>query len=156
MISKEQFESLFSDTITKKQYDAIIVQIDERFGEICEKFIQKTSKNRSWYVYGNLFYEDEHSEGFFDPEEYKEYVEIGGEWIEPPPGYDLKFPTRWLWEDFDEELKQTISEYKNQENLKKIKAKEEQEAKKKKISILKKRIHSKLTPEEFKIIKFID
>lgn len=153
MITKEQFDFLFSDSITKKEYDAIIAQIDKRFEEICEKFLKKTSK--SWYVYGNFSYKDENSEGCFDPEEYKEWVEIGGENINSPPGYDLAFPTRWLWtEDFEDEMKRESENYKKKMECKKQKDKEQREKRKAQIEVLKSSIKAKLTKEELKIIKF--
>jgi len=116
MITKKQFDLLYSDDVTKKEYDAIIRQIGERFDEICRKFIRKTNKSRAWYAYGN--WEWYGSEGFFDPAEYQEYIEISGEWIEPPPGYDLAFPTRWLWEEnWEKEMKQVSEEYEKERRI---------------------------------------
>ena len=45
MITKEQFDSLFDDNITKKEYNRILGLIDERFAEICEKFLKKKNQN---------------------------------------------------------------------------------------------------------------
>lgn len=154
MITKQQFDSLFSFDITKKQYDAIIQQIDERFEEICEKFLRKTNSS-AWYVYGNLSYKDENSEGFFDPEEYKEHIEIGGEYINPPPGYGLSFPTRWLWEEsWEEEMQKTVEDYKKLVEVKKGLLKQQREERKLWVKALKASIREKLTPDELKIVKF--
>lgn len=155
MITKQQFDSLFSDNITRKQYDTIIQQIDERFGEICEKFLRKRNKSRAWYDYGNLYIEDEYSEGHFDPDEYKEYIEINGEWIEPPAGFDFSFPTRWLWEaDWEKEMKKISEDYETQLEARKAKEKKRRETRQQQVELLKASIKAKLTPEELKIVKF--
>jgi len=154
MITKEQFYSLYSDDITKKQYDKIIEKIDERFTEICKRFVIKTDKYEPWYDYGNAIFEDETSKGFFDPQEYKSDIRIIGEHLNPPPGYDWSFPTRWLWEDFEEELKQTVKNFKEQEKARKEKQKKQREERKEQVKILRESIKSKLTPQELKIIKF--
>lgn len=155
MITKEQFDSLFSDEITKKAYDKIIAQIDQRFQEICSKFVTLKKGNYSWYSYGNLDYDSEEDNGYFDPEEYKEEIAIGGEYIELPAGYDDRFPTRWLWEEnWQEEMLKVSQDYENELELEKQKAKKIKEEKKKKLDALKASIKSKLTPAEFKIISF--
>ena len=154
-ITKQQFDSLYSDDITKKQYDIIIDEIDKRFIEICEKFLHKNNKHGdSWYEYDNFSWNDENSNGFFDPKEFKEEIAIGGEWIDPPPGYGFSFPTRWLWEDFEEELNETSEKFLKEEKERKQKLKAKQDAKKERQAVLKNSIRSKLTPEELKIVKF--
>ena len=80
-ITKEQFESLYSDKITKKEYDHIISLITDRFSEICKKIIKH--HNDMWFDYGNCDYYSENSGGYFDPKEYKNFIEIGGEWVNP-------------------------------------------------------------------------
>ncbi len=157
MITKAQFDSLFSEDITKKQYDVIIAEIDKRFHEICKKFIHKESGSdgRGWYDYGNVSYDDENSEGYFDPEEYKENIQVGGEWIDTSPGYDAEFPTRWLWEEnWEEEMKQTSEKYKQEVLAEKQKKKQQRETKKQQAEILKRSIKAKLTSEELKIVRF--
>jgi len=154
MITKDQFDSLFDENIKKKDYDEIIRLIDERFEEICERFLIK--KNRSaWYSYGNLSYTDEDDEGFFDPHDYKEFIEVAGEYIEGPPGYDLSFPTSWLWaENWEQEMKETSEcSLKTIQKEKEV-AKKKREDRKDNLARLRISIESKLTPEELKAIKF--
>jgi hypothetical protein len=156
MITKEQFESLYSDDITKKQYDAIIELIDERFGEICSKFLVNKNAN-FWFSYGNASWDDQDDEGYFDPEEYRENIRIGCDCdcTNPPAGYDYEFPTRWLWEEnWQEEMQKVSKEYTEALELKKKKAKEKKETRKKEVEALKASIKSKLTPKELKIVKF--
>lgn len=157
MITQEQFESLYCDNITKKQYDNIIQQIDKRFVEICNVFCVKMKgyEDQAWFDYDNCTYEGDNSGGHFDEEEYREYIRIGGEWIDPPEGYDAEFPTRWLWEqNFEKELKETIKKHQQKNRAKKKKIKERKEAKKQRYQILHASIRKKLTPEELQVIEF--
>lgn len=153
MITKEQFDSLYGDGISKKEYDNIISRVDKRFCEICKVFLKMTDKSQGWFDYDNLSYEFE-VDGRFDIHEYKEYIGIEGDYINAAPGYDLAFPTRWLWEDFENELKQTSKEYEQKEKTKKQKAAVYRKARKEKILALRASIENKLTPEELKVIKF--
>lgn len=149
MITKAQFDSLFDEDVTKKQYDEIIGLIDDRFNEICKIFLIKRNRQKAWYDYDN---ETEDSRGYFDLKNYKEYIGVSGEWIEPPLGYDLDFPTRWLWEDFEQEMKKTIED--TRQMLEERKEKNKKEIRKKEVAVLKSSIKNKLTPQELKIINF--
>lgn len=154
MITKEQVESLFNGKVIKNEYDKIIHQIDKRFDEICKKFLS-IKKSYGWYDYDNICHYEFNSNGYFDPERYREYISITGEWIKPPDGFDLNFPTRWLWEEnWEREMQKTIEEYKKQTIVKKHQIKNRQETKKQKKELLITNIKSKLTKEELKIVKF--
>jgi len=148
-ITKEEFEKLYSDDITKKEYDRIISAIDVRFVEIM-KVINKTKPSSCWFDYDNLDYQGEESGGYFDPEYYKEDIGFGGECLNIPEPYYDSFPTRWLWEDFEDEFKREVETFQKQEKLKK----EKEELKKAEKQNLIKQIKSKLTKEEWAIIKF--
>jgi len=152
-ITKEEFELLYDENITKKQYDCIISKIDARFYEICKMCLVKT--NSSWFDYGNCGYERDPVNGFFDPNEYKEYIIIGGEGLRYIDGMDLseQFPTRWLWEDFEEELKADNKADLAREEAKKQKAKQKREEKKIWKQKMIKQVKAKLTKEEFKFIR---
>lgn len=153
MITKKEFDLLYDENVTKKQYDLIIKKIDERFEEICEKFLRR--KRDGWYVYDNYDYGVEGSAGSFDPTEYREDIFIDGENIDPPPGYDLSFPTRWLWESgWEKEMKETSKIYKKEEEAKKKAIKINKESKQQQVELLKASIKSKLTPAELKLVKF--
>jgi hypothetical protein len=150
-ITKEQFDKLYTPDITKKEYDEIIALIDKRFEEICAKFMRGRNRN-SWCSYDNV--NDEFQSGVFDPTRYKEYIRLEGQYFNLPPGYDNEFPTRWLWEDFEEELEREIKEFQAQEAIEKENAKAQKIERKKEVILLKQSIKAKLTKEEWKIIKF--
>lgn len=143
-ITKEQFESLHDVNITKKQHDEILSLIDDRFVEICKIFL--IMKKDSWFDYNS-------ENGCFDIN-WKEYIPITGDWIKPRPGYDLDFPTRWLWEDFEDEMKDTIKKTEDAIFAAKLHKKQVAMEREERVALLKKSIESKLTPEELKIIKY--
>ena len=164
-ITKTEFDSLYSDNITKKEYDRIIELINFRFSEICNKILKKGA--RGWFDYANCGYESDHAEGHFDPTKYKEFTEIGGEYISLPAPYDslgvcgYSFPTRWFWEDFEVEFTTKVAEAKAEKILKdqKIQKKMEEFRQKraefnKNKPAMKNQIKSKLTEEELKYITF--
>ncbi len=104
MITKEQFDKLYTEDIKKIEYDQIIAEIDDRFSEIVNLLFKKYYK---WYAYANVDYRAEGSMGYFDIKDYKENICIGGELSScsiPEPycwAYEgiAYIPTRWLWTD---------------------------------------------------------
>lgn len=152
-ITKEEFDLLYDENVTKKAYDAIIVKIDKRFMEICLKLL-KLTPSKAWYDYGNCNYDAEGSTGFFDPKEFKEEIIVGGEWFEMPAGFDNSFPTRWLWEDFKTEAKEITAKYLAAEKIEKEKAAEKKQNLSKKKKALVESIKGKLTAAELKIVEF--
>ena len=153
-ITKAQFESLLSDTITKEEYDRIISLIINRCDEIITKMIFPRKVGFGGWSFDNRGHESPGCEsddnGFFDPQKYKEFVSIDPEPLgwrccvipEPYRGryrYIAKFPTRWLWEEnWEEEFNKEVSLYKAQ----KEKTKKDLRA-----SAL-----AKLTPEERRVL----
>lgn len=150
MITEKQFNSLYSNTITKKRYDTIIELINQRVDEICKKFL---SSNGGWYDYDNRYDE---TDGFFDPEMYKAYISFDGT-RKPPVGWEMEFPTRWLWTadgEWEKEMLQVSQSYKQNLEIAAQKSKDRREKLKTSKQTLIASIKSKLTPEELKIVKF--
>jgi len=159
-IKKEEFDKLYDpENITKADYDRVISKIHERFNEICEIFLIQTGKANGrtigWYDFANCADDDADQPGEFDPELYKETIMIDGGYIQPPPGFELAFPTRWLWtENWEEEMRATSLAFQKAEADRREKAKQQREDRKQKREQLKASILAKLTPEEAKIIKW--
>jgi hypothetical protein len=154
-ITKKEFESLYNPKTTIRKYNEILSKIDERFGEIVLTIIPDVTK-KGWFDYGNCGYEGDASEGKFDLDEYKKEITVGGEYafLPEPYGCNNSFPTRWLWEDFEDEFKKSVDDY-NEELVtvkldKKLKRIELEKRKEKFHRI----IESKLTKEELKYISF--
>jgi len=143
-ITQDEFLSLYSDTITKKNYDAILVKITDRFDEI----IRKNSISFQWWDYNN---ESEDRQGCFEPNTNRadSTIEFHGDFKLPEP-FDYRIPVRWLWEDYEEEFKAEVKKYQKKEEEKKEKLKLVWENKKNLI----KQIKSKLTKEELTLINF--
>ena len=153
-ITKEEFDKLYDDSISKFEYDNIISKIDERFNEIIDALLPNIRK-RGWVDYGNCSYYSDGPEGYFDPKKYREWIEIAGEYASLPDPYNYNFPTRWLWEDtfkeeFDKEVLNAKINKMSEKEKKKQKRIELQERKNK----FRKVIESKLTKEELKYVSF--
>lgn len=160
-MTKEQFDRLYDENISKKEYDSIIADVDKRFGEVV-LLIQPNICKGGWFVYGNYDYNSEKDEGYFDPSDFQTDIDIGGEFNFPEPycfsdqgnGY---IPTRWLWTEDTEILKEYNSKI---DRAKQLKLKEKNDAKSKRAELkvrkakFKTVIQSKLTKEELKYITF--
>jgi hypothetical protein len=152
-ITKKEFDSLYDSNITHKQYNKILEKIDKRFQEIVLTMIPGVRK-KGWYDYGNCSYEGENSNGSFDPDEYKDEISVGGEFALLPEPYrcDNSFPTRWLWEDFEEEFNDTVLKYKLEEEKESLIQKQNREALKLKKTMIWESVKQKLTKEELKYV----
>jgi len=159
-IAKSEFDRLYSENITKAEYDNIIGKVNERFVEICQTIIPKKpgcfTNPIGWFAYGNCHFEEGNgSEGWFDINEYKSEIEIGGAGILTPGPYYNFFPTRWLWEEnFEDEFKNEVEQFKKEQLETRLKKKEKRELLKQKKAKFKEIIQSKLTNEELKYIRF--
>lgn len=162
-INKEDFDKLYQDDITVKEYNRIIVLIDNRFGEVVLLIEPKMNQGYNWFVYGNYDPESKMDDGEFDLAEYSQEIPIGGRNCGLKKPYDLGIdnmsfiPTRWLWTD-DESI---IKEY--NEEVEKSREKDVTKAEHSKLKSLERKrkkqefktlIESKLTKEELKYIKF--
>jgi len=165
-ITKEQFDKLYSDNVSKREYDETIHLIYERFEEIVKKILPK--RQRQWFDYQNCGYDNDTSTGYFNPNTYKLEIGIGGEYADLPEPYNMgsgieggylenSFPTRWLWTDDEEWLKEfntNIEKYKQEKLQEKKLAKQKRDELKKRKAMFRGIIKSKLTKEELKYITF--
>lgn len=150
-ITKKEFDSLYTKTITKYNYDQIIQKINDRFSEILiDLYKQKSPKKLGWYDYGNQTSE---TDGYFDPKEYKESIGIIAEYAIVEP-FEYGIPTRWLWEDYHQEMIDMIEKEKqdliSQKEKQKLNRQQNKERKQKLIESIK----GKLSKEELKVITF--
>jgi hypothetical protein len=158
-ITKEEFDSLFSDDISKKKYDDIIHRIDVRVKEVWKNILKLQGRKLDWYDYDNGCGRDNNGDpidGSFDPISYKENITFSGEWS--GRDYDMPYndyiPTNFLWEDYEEKVLKDIQAYKDNEIAEKIKvAAKRLELKEHRKAIIES-IKSKLTKEELRFIKF--
>ncbi len=100
-ITKEEFDLYCSEELPVKQHRALGVKIDERFVSI----VKSMSTQFSWVDYANEG-GDEDSPGHFSIQRYKDAIPFNGGIKIPEPYHSNRYiPTRWLWEDFQEEFK---------------------------------------------------
>ena len=155
-ITKGEFDSLYSSKITKREYDSIIGEIDSRFSEIVLK-MKPDLEREGWFDYGNCNYNSENSNGYFDIDDYNKYIDVGGEGANLPQPYEdwgNCFPTRWLWQDFEEEFKKEVEKYKKEKESKKSQGKIKRYELKQRKAEFRTIIESKLTKEELKYVCF--
>ena len=152
-ITKEEFLSLYNPKITKHRYDVIIDKINDRFSEIVLTMIPNVTK-KGWFDYGNCGYDGDGYAGRFDPSEYKEEIIVGGEYcfLPEPYGCDNSFPTRWLWEDFEDEFNKEVTKFLSDKERKKLESKQKREALKIKKAAIWESVKQKITKEELKYI----
>lgn len=122
-LTQKELQELYSK---KQKADKSEAKINERFDYIVKTMGKILGWKINWYDYSNERGED--SPGYFDPVRYKDEIEFLGD-IKRNYEYDdfeyngageFFFPTRWLHEDFEDELKEKFKQF-----LGEIKAKEE-------------------------------
>ena len=153
MITKQEFDSLYNPDIKKFEYNLIISRIDNYFAEIIH--LIKKPKTNEWFDFDNTPGE-ENTRGYFDPSDYKEEINLGGNYRLPEP-YNDTIPTRWLWtskEDILKEYEEEVQKAIDKENEEKERVKQKKKEKKEYKIALMNQIRSKLTKEELKIVSF--
>ena len=164
-ITKEEFDSLYSSTILKSEYDRIIRQINTRFSEV----VRLVCGGRGWFTYGNYDDNSEGDDGEFDLDKYKTDIDVSGSCDFPSPYLNVyegrgRIPTRWLWTDDADilvEFNGEVEKAKLALEQKKLANKQRRLAEKIKHKLfaekrdeMQKSIKSKLTPEELRYIHF--
>jgi hypothetical protein len=153
-MDKQVVDKFLDGSLTVKESDKIKEDIVDRCNYIVRSIwqLQGYGKVFGWWDFANEGGKDGPS-GYFDRYSYREIISTTGEverHHEWP--YDMLyndgFPTKWLWEDFEDALVQEATKFKEDEKKKKETEKQkrvEREAKKKELiaSAL-----TKLTPEE--------
>lgn len=162
-ILKEDFDKLFDENISKKEYDCIIGLVNNRVNHILLYCILKVLKiNWHAYSYSNdiYFYNGAgggSDGGFFDPLAYRDFIEL---YIDSKSGltiYRDGFPTEFLFLDDEEIKRRVLKEYeeKKQDEIREKEMKKQKRiAEKAKKAEMKSIIQSKLTKEELKFIRF--
>lgn len=153
-ITKQDFDKLYDENISKKEYDRIIKLIDARFVSIVEKMIPNIP-NQAWFCYGNCSNRDR-TNGFFDPQLYRENIYIGGHINVPDPFESFGIPARWLWEDFEDEMKLAIQKAKLEETKRNLQAEADKREREIKKIEMHSQIKSKLSEEELKYVQLVN
>lgn len=152
-ITKKEFEKLYNPKITLREHNEIISKIDDRFYEIVTAMIPGIKKN-GWIDYGNCGYSEDGADGHFDVDEYKTEISVGGDYafLPEPYGDDNSFPTRWLWEDFEDEFNREVSKCLTDKEREKLELKQKRQSLKLKKEAIWESVKQKLTKEELKYV----
>lgn len=115
MLSKNDFEKFLSESMTVAEDRVFRELVDERFHTILINIFEKCGITFDSYNYDNLYYDDE-EECFFDVNTFSTNVNFKVQFNTINPKFNLyffkykdKFPTKWFYTDFQEELSQAIN-----------------------------------------------
>lgn len=122
MITIADFQKLLNNQCSTQEYKRIQQEIDCRFSYIVRKLEKQLNWNVIWFDYENEdMIEGEVIKGFFDILKYKEYIYFKGEIIKDNEyenfKYNSKFPTKWLYENFEHSLEENVKKYKVEQLL---------------------------------------
>lgn len=163
IIAQERVLKLKDENITKRDYNAIVKEVNDRVDYIWRTLCKLTNRKLEWYAFQNdvEFDRGEGSDGgSFDIETDFHYIRLHGNFSERPfdGAYSEGFPTYFLWTDDSVWIEEVLTHIES--NKTKLE-KEKQEAKQKKESsnayrkAIIKSIKSKLTKEELNYINFV-
>jgi len=156
-LDKALMDKVFNGSLTVKEFSAIEEKIDNRFFYVLKKIMEIQGVNVKWVDYANEGGKDG-SQGYFDPVWYREAIDFTGEFeglYSKDKCYLESFPTRFLWEDFEEQVTKEYKDHKNQIEQKKIDDKKKRIERKEQKERLIKSAFSKLTPEECRALGHI-
>ena len=152
-IDKQIMDRVLDGSMTIKEMNAIQDKISQRCYYIGTTIIKMQGGSVVWWDFDN---EGGHDgpQGYFDPEKYPRFVTYTGEFksgLQDGLYYSLDgFPTKWIWEDFEDALKKEIEEMKQSRKEKAEKDKTNRIQRENKKKELIKSALAKLTPEERK------
>jgi hypothetical protein len=132
--------------------DAIVNRSDYIVRTIWE--LQGQKDNLEWWDFGNEGGKDG-PKGYFDEKEYREYVEYAygtKKWKNIL--YRDSFPTKWIWEDFEDSLAKEVKQFVEKETKEREDAKNKRVAKEIQSKALIASALAKLTKEEAKAMGF--
>lgn len=162
IIPQERVFKLNDSNVTKREYDAIIVEIGERVDYVWRELMKISRRKLKWYSFQNDRYSgdgDGSDGGYFDPAIDDEFIELNGDYAMRDIDGDFEngFPTRFLWTENDVWKQEVLNHI--VQNEAKIKAAEKTKKKNAELSKVARTkaiesIKSKLTKEELKYISF--
>lgn len=158
-LDKDEFEKYITGEMrTKDAKNYEKDQLVKRFYYIVHKIGQITGFKVDWFDYDNEGGED--YPGSFDIDSYQENIGFTGHFIhdknlkERFEDYDTEFPTKWMTEDFEAQLKKEVKDFEKDLNQANATAHSQKLAKKAEADKFQASIRSKLTEEEMAYITF--
>lgn len=154
-IDKDVMDQVFSGTLTVKEQNRILEKVHDRCDYIVRKAFEIQGISVNWYDFDNEGGEDG-SCGYFDPERYEKEFYITGDFNGHMRDclYSDAFPTKWLWNDFEDQLIKEIEANRKSIISKKIERKAKNAERKQQKEKLIESALSKLTKEEIKALGY--
>jgi len=152
-IDKALMDRLFDGSMTVKEANELIERIEDRCNYIVRTFIDiwgKWNEEIDWWDFSNECGKDGPS-GYFNEVKYKFKVGFTGEFEFDG---DRTFPTKWIWEDFEEEQIKEAADWKIKIQKDKEEAKAKRIADEANRKALIKSALKKLTTEECKALGY--
>lgn len=155
-ITEDEVMALYyPESITKANYDKTIEKISGRINYI----LRTLNPKLKWWDFDDIPMSHgefcENGGGHFDPKLYGTFVSFVGEGFQKDfQELEMmweRFPTRWIWSEFEPEYKQMLAD----EAARKAAEAEKRKLKASKGKNVKETIKKKLTREELKAIKFV-
>ena len=153
-LDKAEFDLVYDENISRLSYEKLREKVISRIGYIWNKILEIQGRKLSdWYDFDNG---DRGNAGEFDENRYSEEVTFYGQFesLKYESSFSHGFPTRFLWEDFEDEVMETDKREKGEDEQRRVNAKLKMESRKKRLLELRKVIESKLTKEELSAINF--
>lgn len=161
-LEKSVVERMTSGEMSLKEFSNIEKQISDRLNYFMWKAAEIAGVTLSWWNYNNGDSESE-ADGHFDPKIYVDKVGIEGQYQGKSDNnmlFDDYFsdglPMEVLYLDVEEKVNKDLKDLHESIELKKKEELKEAKQKDKDFKALVESIRSKLTPEELKIVKFVN
>jgi hypothetical protein len=163
MIAKERVNKLCDYNISKREYDEIIDEINNRVSKIWREICKISKRRVKWHAFRNDVELDNgngSTGGSFDPRADAVFIELGGDYdydYDRDGDYAHGFYTRFLWTEDDVWQKEVINHIESNKRkieIKKQKKKQKELAEKEERDRVVAIIKSKLTKEEIKYVQF--
>jgi len=149
-ITKEEFELLYDEEVSKKKYDDLMEKLEDRVKEICDAFLVKIENYRWGGGRLNKQYLSLENDTERIPFECYGHVDIPEEDCDVK---DSEFPVKWLWDDdgeFEEKYAKAHRELLAKEKKAKEDIKNAKDTMKQKLYDIQTSLEQKLLPEELK------
>lgn len=154
-LEHDLMKSVLNGSLTVKEFNKVSAKIHDRCNYIVRKAFEIQGISVNWYDFDNEGGEDGDC-GYFDPERYEKNFYITGDFNGDMRDclYSAVFPTKWLWNDFEDELTKEIEDHRKSIISKKIERKAKNAERKQQKEKLIESALSKLTKEEIKALGY--
>ena len=156
-IDKKEFDLLYDKHTSKEDYDKLIEKVTVRVDYIWREICKIQGRDIDWYDFDNGS-DASDFDAKFDENDYAEKVDLYGKFerFDDNGSFATSFPTRFIWEDFEDEVKKIFEKEEKGRLEKECQENNLRKEKMKRFLEFRKSVESKLNQEELSIINFND